>query len=582
MKKINSLICIALAGLTTVSCEDFLTLMPLNDIVLENFWTDKSDVESVLLGAYSALEKSDCVVRMGIWGEMRSDNVKAGKNTSDDILQITRDNILETNSYTTYKCFYDVINRANTVLHFAPIVAAEDPNYTGAELQANEAEAIALRSLSYWYLIRAYKDVPYTTIPSIDDTHDFFIPQTSFDEILDSLIYDLERVKKYAVNKYPTENANTARFTRAAIYAMLADMYLWKGDYDKCIEACEWVSERKRFEMLELIDKQGTDCTIRLFPGELDGSLYDASDPTYPLITETPVGKEAGNAYNENFGTGNSFEILFELPYDQTTSNPFVGTYYNDKNSTIGQLKALPEIGNGFGNGGVNKVFLSPTDGRYYQNINSDGTGDYGIMKYVYQTIRYDLSSGVITGTKTTEKRNNAEPNWVIYRYTDVLLMEAEAKTMKAAALGEDPSLAPERNQLLAEAFKLVDAVNQRAICKRQYGDMATELKASTYATSVENMENLVLDERRRELMFEGKRWFDLVRQARRDGNTRRLLQRLSASEKFESSVKSAVTIKLSDMNALYFPLNKDEIKINTLLKQNPVYIEDEFIQKAK
>ena len=180
MKKINSLICIALAGLTTVSCEDFLTLMPLNDIVLENFWTDKSDVESVLLGAYSALEKSDCVVRMGIWGEMRSDNVKAGKNTSDDILQITRDNILETNSYTTYKCFYDVINRANTVLHFAPIVAAEDPNYTGAELQANEAEAIALRSLSYWYLIRAYKDVPYTTIPSIDDTHDFFIPQTSF------------------------------------------------------------------------------------------------------------------------------------------------------------------------------------------------------------------------------------------------------------------------------------------------------------------------------------------------------------------------------------------------------------------
>ena len=125
MKNIKSLICIALAGATLSSCNDYLTLMPLNEIVYENFWTDKADVESVLLGAYSALETSDCITRMSIWGEMRSDNIIADPNLADannDIVQITKDNILETNSFTSWSSFYTTINRANTVLKEAPNV----------------------------------------------------------------------------------------------------------------------------------------------------------------------------------------------------------------------------------------------------------------------------------------------------------------------------------------------------------------------------------------------------------------------------------------------------------------------------
>ena len=71
MKKFKTIACTAFLGLSLVSCNDFLTLIPLNDVVLENFWTDKADVESVLLGAYAQLESSDCITRMSIWGEMR-------------------------------------------------------------------------------------------------------------------------------------------------------------------------------------------------------------------------------------------------------------------------------------------------------------------------------------------------------------------------------------------------------------------------------------------------------------------------------------------------------------------------------
>ena len=151
MKNIKSLLLAALVGLSSTSCNDFLELEPLNDIVLENFWTDKSDVESVLLGAYSALESSDCLLRMLIWGEMRSDNMTESNSSPEAIQQICRENLLITNDYCKYNKFYDVINRANTVLHFAPIVADKDPNYLWIELKANEAEAVALRCLCYWY-----------------------------------------------------------------------------------------------------------------------------------------------------------------------------------------------------------------------------------------------------------------------------------------------------------------------------------------------------------------------------------------------------------------------------------------------
>ena len=53
--------------------------------------------------------------------------------------------------------------------------------------------------------------------------------------------------------------------------------------------------------------------------------------------------------------------------------------------------------------------------------------------------------------------------------------------------------------------------MNRRAICKSRY-ESAKELKFADYGGSVSSMEELVFDERRRELMFEGKRWYDLVR----------------------------------------------------------------------
>ncbi len=550
--------------------------MPLNEVVLENFWTDKSDVESVLLGTYAALETSDCITRMSLWGEMRSDNMTDGNSSSNDLIQITKENILETNSLMSWKCFYDVINRANTVLHYAPLVQKEDPNYTKAELQANEAEAIALRSLCYWYLIRAYRDVPFVTEPSIDDAPNaagesgntkFVVPADSFNVILDNLISDLEGVKNWAVNKYSLQSANTGRITRVAIYAMLADMYLWKGDWQKTIDYAELVTDRKIYEYEELEEEDASGNIVEMF---LD---------KYPLIKSTSGSNLAGTAYTNTFGAGNSFEVLFELYFqdNQSTTNSFISSYYGSRSSSVGNLKVPTDMSTGF-NTGANKVFTSKYDGRFYESMKQDASsGDYGIVKYAARSISYNLATGEVQTLTQTARQDGQNPNWIIYRYTDVLLMEAEALVMQGSEFDSNGQTA-QRDSVFNKAFTIVNAINQRAICYPQYVNAAADtLKRTAYLGSASTMEELVLDERRRELCFEGKRWFDLVRISRRDGNTNRLLQYILPRH---TENQSAIRIKLKDMDAIYFPYSKDELKVNTKLKQNPVYKEDELVNK--
>ena len=50
---------LGLIGLTIASCD--LDLLPLNDVVLENFWTNKDDVQSVVNSCYLGLQESGCV-----------------------------------------------------------------------------------------------------------------------------------------------------------------------------------------------------------------------------------------------------------------------------------------------------------------------------------------------------------------------------------------------------------------------------------------------------------------------------------------------------------------------------------------
>ena len=124
---------------------------------------------------------------------------------------------------------YKTINLCNKVLKYGPEVLERDKQFTTTEWYYMRAEMTALRALSYFYLIRAFKDVPYTTKLINSDTEVETFPLTNQLVVLDSIILDCEKVAGQARNRFSNNTDTKGMITNAAIYAMLADMYLWRG-----------------------------------------------------------------------------------------------------------------------------------------------------------------------------------------------------------------------------------------------------------------------------------------------------------------------------------------------------------------
>lgn len=560
MKRRNTIYSIITAVATLLSfasCSDFLEVKPQNVTVENEFWNEKADVDQMMTGLYASLQDAGVVKRMMIWGEFRSDNVTSGNNIEKDasLQKIFKEDIDASNGYTTWTPFYYIINSANTLIEHAPAVAATDPAFSTSELNADIAEASAIRDLCYFYLIRTFHDVPYTTVAYADDNQVMNLPATKFDDVLDSLIIDLERVQGNAVKNYPSSSSTkalyqTGRITQDAIHAMLCDMYLWKKDYNKCIEYADMVIA----SMCQRAKDKG-------FYNRLSAD-EEARVNGYPLISDVFTNTVYGHAYNEIFGDGNSMESIFELTYmrdDNMPSNGAANDFYMFSKGDIVAGYAAPSTYVSGTEGQTNQVF-SKYDGRYYENMYNGK-----ISKGCFAVVNVDYSGGpekVSTSHFSPYAENKSKANWIIYRLTDVMLMKAEALT---ALMSDASELSDQDKNYMVQAFSLVNAVNKRSVCESVLKDT---LQANDYATK-EKIENLVMTERQRELMFEGKRWYDLVCRSRRDGNTDYLRQQTLM--KFTSNT-SAISGKLAKMDYIYWPYNVDELKVNGNLKQNPAF----------
>ena len=538
------------------SCSDFLEIEPLNDIVLDKFWNEENDVENIVAGCYSGMQNRILIERMIVWGELRSDHLIGGTGVQDNIniQNILKENITANNVYTSWGEFYDIINRCNTVLHYSPLVAERDPNYTETELMATRAEVSAIRDLCYFYLIRTFRDVPYSTQPFLDELQQMAMPATKFDAVLDSLITDLENVKSYAVKTYPVSKTNyqCGRITQDAIHAMLAEMYLWKKDYANSVKYADMVIDAKTQRFQNEIDNAGgNSSSYKMFEG-------------YPLIYDSyTTGNLYGNAYGTIFGSGASRESILELIFaDDNTllANHGLSFLYGNQKTSPGIVKPADFITTDVSDASY-KVFCDKYDTRNYENLYKMSASQYGVAKYVCKSGMVSISSTEITSLASPSyPEKYCHANWILYRLSDVMLLKAEALVQMV-----DGDAKTEANDsLLRAAYDIVSVINKRSNCATTY----MPITYANYSTKSQ-MENLVFEERARELMFEGKRWYDLVRRSLRDGNTSYLVQQVTRKGSDNASVVQA---KLAKMDAIFWPYNLDELKVNPYLVQNPAF----------
>ena len=538
------------------SCSDFLEIEPLNDIVLDKFWNEENDVENIVAGCYSGMQNRILIERMIVWGELRSDHLIGGTGVQDNIniQNILKENITANNVYTSWGEFYDIINRCNTVLHYSPLVAERDPNYTETELMATRAEVSAIRDLCYFYLIRTFRDVPYSTQPFLDELQQMAMPATKFDAVLDSLITDVENVRTYAVKTYPVSKKNyqCGRITQDAIHAMLAEMYLWKKDYANSVRYADMVIDSKTQRYQNEIDNIGS-----------NSSAYKMFED-YPLIYDSYTsGNYYGNAYESIFGSGASRESILELIFaDDNTrlANHGLSFLYGNQKTSPGIVKPADFITTDVSDASY-KVFCDKYDTPNYENLYKMSASQYGVAKYVCKSGMVSISSTEITSSASPSyPEEYCHANWILYRLTDVMLLKAEALVQMV-----DGDAKTEANDsLLRAAYDIVSVINKRSNCATTY----MPITYANYSTK-SHMENLVFEERARELMFEGKRWYDLVRRSLRDGNTSYLVQQVTRKGSDNASVVQA---KLAKMDAIFWPYNLEELKVNPYLVQNPAF----------
>lgn len=369
MKKIFKLrfILVLLALSFQFSCSDYLELIPPDGLVREEFWKTKEDVEAVLMAAYQSAAAMDG--NLFVYGEARGDMVEADYSLGSGERNMMESNIYPDNWYSNWASFYKVINYCNDVIKNAPEVQKIDNTFTEFQLKGLMAEAYWLRSLNYFYLVRIFKDVPLVLTPSETDGADFYPTVTKGEDILTSVLKDLNEYRQYATDGYKTLDEVKGRATKAAFDALLADISLWNFDYAKTIDYCNRLISNKEFVLMP------------------------------------------GTRWFEIFYPGNSLESIFEFQFEDK---------YNQKNGTYGktnrnshQFDPSPRAEELF----ARKYSVELTRGED-ASITKLSEDDYLIWKYV----------GRAPDGKT--ERTGADQNscnWIVYRLADIYLMKAEA-----------------------------------------------------------------------------------------------------------------------------------------------------------
>ena len=570
MAGVSSCLLVSLSPCLLVSCVDTV-ILPDNKTVDEDYWQKKSEVDAVVATAYAQLRDEAAIRNMIVWGDFRSDELvvtstlptSAAYRTA--LQQIYSCNIETENAFTSWYPFYSAINYCNLVLEKAESVIAVDPDYTRGDYDANKAQMLALRSFCYFYLTKVFHDIPVTPGAYLNSSDDLNAPQSNPDSVLTMCINDLEEASKYAIagNTYG-DWRDKGFLNQDGINALLADIYLWRAsinrdanDYETCVKYCDKVIQAKKeaYEQNPRRRRYGTD------EEKLDYYLSDYN-----------------TMYSDIFGqTGqNAEESIFELQFRNSNAtnrglDQMYFRYNNASSNGYGYLKAASVYGKVDQTG--NGVWTNSVDQRLYEYVydaTSSSTEQFGVRKFVATS-----SAGTNnTADSKRDTRANVYQNWILYRLTDVMLMKAEALVqlynMGGKAEGDT------RNE---EAFAICKFVNDRSLSDANKGSYA--MKYSVYR---DKMEELVLAERARELCFEGKRWFDLMRYNYRHTETKADLRKkltegyVANSDVFfelalrKYAVPTAMKAKMRDERYLYMPINQDEVEINTNLVQNPVY----------
>lgn len=512
----------ALCGLAA-SCNDYLDIYPENSLPADKFWATKEDVESELMNGYYVLREA-VTTKLIPWGEFRSGCLQSSSGTSTNALQKLE--IKSSNkTYCSWTDMYQIVNTANLVLKHAADAQGNDGTYKQEELNSHLCEAYFLRALAYFYIVRNWRDAPLCLEAYDTDDTPYALPKSDASAIIAQIKSDLYAADQLGAAKeaFETTWETKGRGTKWAIYALMADVCLWNSDFDEAIAYAD--------------------------------KILTSTSTNAPRFLSTAT----HNSWFSMFNPGNSNESIFELQWShekysagiaQTNTLPYM--FSQTTNSNYSQYK-------------LSTALLADLESDYSEIV-ENLRGNFEPEKAVRTEYGSYTTGGYvwkyIGGTSRTDLRTETyyDPNFIIYRVADVMLIKAEALVMRSLGGNEADYQA---------ALDLVNQIRQR-----------TNLPASSTVTATSDAAtvlDLILSEQLKEFAGEGKSWYHMLclghypSQNGIDFKTTFLIDNVV---KYNSNANDSwFRSVLSNENAWYLPITDDEISVNGQLVQNPYYI---------
>lgn len=488
----------------------------------ETNWKTLEDAKANLMSIYG-LMRSATVADNGHWlmGDLREGDFTI-TNRSD--LKAVVNNQLNA-SYpviervSNWRRFYAGINAASLFIERSSEILELDPRYTELNNKVDIAQARMLRAYAYFYMSRIWGDVPLIT--SSHDGDFIKTERTSQDRVLGFATSELLDAAQMVPFRYggtdpiypglyygggwSSWNGNV--WTRLSAYIILAHIAAWQGNY---IDAATY----SKF----VLDNQSTQYYVD-GANPLDYINMDALTENQNNYSPFAY-KRATVMVGFPFEAGNGLSTANGHIEQLTLASPFIP-------------KSKPEMF--VSKDSIINIFTDPKDLRFSKDLVSG----YYRTNYFYgfdSELPIFNKIKVLYPSQTSGNVTLFSSSMVFSRMEEITLLRAEA----LAALGD-----------IDGAYT---ALNK-----------ACNLRGIVYSTqNSPDVIKAIFDERRKELMGEGWRWYDIIRYQR--------LKRSNAP--FAEKDGKQLTFKeFEDAGGIYWPVSQAVINANSSITQNPYWL---------
>ncbi|MFD2969739.1 RagB/SusD family nutrient uptake outer membrane protein [Sphingobacterium bambusae] len=297
MNTLYKLSIFALFAVGFSSCDSFLDREPLSQVTNDNFFNSETNANSAVIGMYRTMTSSFAWGQTAVIVPEFSARHVAHASAFPEYENFATHNVTVINPWTSnvWQGVYNTINAANNIILRVP----EIPENAISVEKRNQfiGEGKFIRSLSYFFLVRAFGRVPLKLTATTED-EDQAIGQSDPEEIYAQIVTDLTESIEALAESNESVEATKGRATKAAARALLAKVYLYQAQYtNDYTQAANLAKEIIDSEAFQLVS-------------------------SYPSIWQ-----------NEN-----TTESIFELQFDDQTTNP-LALVSNDNASMLFRAK---------------------------------------------------------------------------------------------------------------------------------------------------------------------------------------------------------------------------------------------------